>query len=688
MAIGLRVDSKAWSLGVEVISKGVLGCNFDTYTASSSGQPHRGGVLVTHWQALWARQCGRVPTGGGRGAHGPVGGDRPAGRRPGRPHRPGGLEPSPRPTRSTRRSASCRPRRQGRPLTMPYVDPPESARARPTPRTSGSDRRVNHILDGLAARHPAWSPWSTSTGSSPDGRFQPSWTGRPCGGPTASTSRRSGGVAAAPDPPDRRPARARGPRRRRGGSDQPVGVDTVTTSASPPHPAGPPAPAGCPRPPSATGQERVSPSTVCGPWPCSSSWATTSGWVAPGGLLQPGHLLRALGLPDHRAAARRVGKRGAASGSAAFWLRRARRLLPALLVVLVAVTLMVRFAEPAGLYPDLRMSDAVGPLLLLQLVADRRQRQLLRGHRGRLPPHPHLVPGRGGAVLPGLAPGGAGRPAPGPDVRPGDRGPAGGVGAGAVASAVEMAFLYQPGANTTRLYFGTDTHAQSILVGATLACVLTLVQRHRGTRAWPRWPLAPGPGPLLTAVGLAGFGRHLRPHLPPGAAPTPSTTGAASSSRPCRLPPSSSAPSAWNGPIARVLASRPWSGWAPSPMAPTSGTSPSTWSSTRPAPGWWACPCWSSRPPPPSPWPPPATTWSSARSWRAPSGGRSPPSARGGGHGDDRRGGGGGHGGAGGGRRPRVDRRTHPTHRARALRASHAFSTAPVRSCSSVTPCR
>ena len=40
----------------------------------------------------------------------------------------------------------------------------------------------------------------------------------------------------------------------------------------------------------------------------------------------------------------------------AFWLRRARRLLPALLIVLVAVTLMVRFAEPAGLYPGFRMN--------------------------------------------------------------------------------------------------------------------------------------------------------------------------------------------------------------------------------------------------------------------------------------------------------------------------------------------
>ena len=51
---------------------------------------------------------------------------------------------------------------------------------------------------------------------------------------------------------------------------------------------------------------------------------------------------------------------------------------------------------------------------------------------------------------------------------------------GVIASATEMALLYHPGVNTTRLYFGTDTHAQSILVGAALACVLTLVQRHRG----------------------------------------------------------------------------------------------------------------------------------------------------------------------------------------------------------------
>ena len=212
----------------------------------------------------------------------------------------------------------------------------------------------------------------------------------------------------------------------------------------------------------------------------------------------------------------------------AFWLRRARRLLPG----------PVRGAgggDPGGPLhlpgrplPRPAHGRPVGAVLLLQLVADRRQRQLLRGHRGGVPPHPHLVAGRGGAVLPGVAPGGAGRAAPGPPARPPGTGrgrrvprpptarpparPGGGAAPrvsvlGVVASAAEMARLYHPGVNITRLYFGTDTHAQSILVGAALACVLTLVQRHRGHAghgpgghhrpvapgrspwwAWPAWP--------------------------------------------------------------------------------------------------------------------------------------------------------------------------------------------------------
>jgi hypothetical protein len=76
---------------------------------------------------------------------------------------------------------------------------------------------------------------------------------------------------------------------------------------------------------------------------------------------------------------------------------------------------------------------------------------------------------------------------------------------GVVASATEMALLYHPGANTTRLYFGTDTHAQSILVGAALACVLTLVQRHRGEDGMAPVARSTGARVALTLVGLAGF---------------------------------------------------------------------------------------------------------------------------------------------------------------------------------------
>jgi peptidoglycan/LPS O-acetylase OafA/YrhL len=164
----------------------------------------------------------------------------------------------------------------------------------------------------------------------------------------------------------------------------------------------------------------------------------------------------------------------------AFWLRRARRLLPALLIVLVAVTLMVRFAEPAGLYPGFRlnalsalfyfsnwwqihasgnyfvMTGATSPLTHTWSLAVEEQFYLV---------WPLVVLGvftlartvqKGITALLFVS------------------------GIGALASALEMAALYHPRANITRLYFGTDTHAQSILVGATMACALTLIQRKRG----------------------------------------------------------------------------------------------------------------------------------------------------------------------------------------------------------------
>jgi peptidoglycan/LPS O-acetylase OafA/YrhL len=49
---------------------------------------------------------------------------------------------------------------------------------------------------------------------------------------------------------------------------------------------------------------------------------------------------------------------------------------------------------------------------------------------------------------------------------------------GALASAAEMAILYSPGSRS-RVYFGTDTHAQSLLVGAALAVGLALWTERR-----------------------------------------------------------------------------------------------------------------------------------------------------------------------------------------------------------------
>ncbi len=68
---------------------------------------------------------------------------------------------------------------------------------------------------------------------------------------------------------------------------------------------------------------------------------------------------------------------------------------------------------------------------------------------------------------------------------------------GAVASAVEMAVLYVPGGNPTRVYDGTDTRAFALLVGATLALVLP--------RARAFGPVRNGARHLLEGVGGAAL---------------------------------------------------------------------------------------------------------------------------------------------------------------------------------------
>jgi len=192
-------------------------------------------------------------------------------------------------------------------------------------------------------------------------------------------------------------------------------------------------------------------------------------------------------------------------GLVAFWLRRARRLLPALLLVLLAVTLMVRFAEPAGMFPGYRSDalaalfyvsnwwqiatsgnyfasiNAAGPLTHTWSLAVEEQFYLvwplvvlavLRLSSGFV---------RGVRTVLAIA------------------------AAGAVASAVWMAVLFHPGGNTTRIYFGTDTHAQSVLIGAALGCTLTLVERRRGSTGMDPDARTPGARRWLTAAGMAGL---------------------------------------------------------------------------------------------------------------------------------------------------------------------------------------
>jgi peptidoglycan/LPS O-acetylase OafA/YrhL len=65
------------------------------------------------------------------------------------------------------------------------------------------------------------------------------------------------------------------------------------------------------------------------------------------------------------------------------------------------------------------------------------------------------------------------------------------------ASALVMAALYRPGVDPSRLYYGTDTRAQALMFGGALA----VVQAMRGQRPLPR--------ALLQAAAVIGFGGFL-----------------------------------------------------------------------------------------------------------------------------------------------------------------------------------
>jgi len=189
----------------------------------------------------------------------------------------------------------------------------------------------------------------------------------------------------------------------------------------------------------------------------------------------------------------------------AFWLRRARRLLPALLIVLVAVTLLVRFVAAPGTYPGYRM-DALSALFYFSNWWQIAVNGNYFNQTGAVSPLTHtwslsleeqfylVWPLVVVAVMHARS-----------TFRRGVRSLLVLSAVGAVASAVEMALFYHSGQDTTRLYFGTDTHAQSILIGACVACVLTLVQLRRGGEGMAPEAASPWARTALVFCGLTGF---------------------------------------------------------------------------------------------------------------------------------------------------------------------------------------
>jgi len=161
----------------------------------------------------------------------------------------------------------------------------------------------------------------------------------------------------------------------------------------------------------------------------------------------------------------------------AFWARRARRLLPALLLMLLGVAAFAAFVVPRGTYPTLR-TDSISALFyfanwhFIAAGGNYFNQTALTSpltHTWSLAVEEQfylvwpivfllvMKRWRSLRVLLGVCV------------------------AGVLASAIEMALLYSP-ADVNRVYYGTDTRAQSLLVGAGLATALAMWERRRVAR--------------------------------------------------------------------------------------------------------------------------------------------------------------------------------------------------------------
>ena len=179
----------------------------------------------------------------------------------------------------------------------------------------------------------------------------------------------------------------------------------------------------------------------------------------------------------------------------AFWMRRGRRLLPALFLLLFAVaayTVIFEPGEAAGLRRDFVAALAYVTNWDLIVAGETYfgswERPSLLRHLWSLAVEEQFY-----VVWPLLMAGGLAL------LR--NRLTLALILGGAAASAIAMAALYEPGSAVTRIYYGTDTRASGLLIGAALAFVWTA--RESEGRGGVREAAGIS---ALTIAGLAGLG--------------------------------------------------------------------------------------------------------------------------------------------------------------------------------------
>lgn len=159
----------------------------------------------------------------------------------------------------------------------------------------------------------------------------------------------------------------------------------------------------------------------------------------------------------------------------AFWMRRARRLLSALFLLLFAVaayTVIFESGEAAGLRRDIAAALAYVTnwdlIVAGETYFDSWERPSLLRHLWSLAVEEQFY-----VVWPLLMAGGLAL------LR--NRLTLALILGGAAASAIAMAALYEPGSAVTRIYYGTDTRASGLLIGAALAFVWSARQSDGGS---------------------------------------------------------------------------------------------------------------------------------------------------------------------------------------------------------------